>query len=140
METMVLKDPGISPSEKVLKNAMGKTCTVYEQLMTMVKAKGCDLVPEWHYYNDGKAWLCKVQYKKKTVFWLSVWSGYFKLTFYFAEKNRKGIGQLDIDPKIKESLAESNAIGKLFPLAIKIREKSQLKDVLRVIDYKKSLI
>ncbi|PKP08994.1 MAG: hypothetical protein CVU09_13085 [Bacteroidetes bacterium HGW-Bacteroidetes-4] len=37
---------------------------------------------QWRYYNDGKAWLCKVSYKKKTVFWLSVWEAYFKVAFY----------------------------------------------------------
>jgi len=140
METMILKDPAISPTKKVLEIALDKTYEVYEHLMTLITAKGFDLIPKWQYYNDGKAWLCKIQYKKKTVFWLSVWDKYFKIAFYFTEKNLSSIEQLKIDPKIKDKLVESNPIGKLFPLAIEIQKRAQMKDVLKIIEYKKRLI
>ena len=51
---------------------------------------------EWRYYNDGKAWLCKVVNKKKTVFWLSIWEHYFKTSFYFTEKHLESIDALNI--------------------------------------------
>jgi Protein of unknown function (DUF3788) len=140
METMILKDPTISPAKKNLEEALGKTYAAYEELITEITSKEFDLSPEWRYYKDGKAWLCKVQYKKKTVFWLSVWDKYFKIAFYFTEKNLKSIEQVKIDPKIKDKLVDSNPIGKLFPLAIEIHKRAQLKDALRIIEYKKSLI
>jgi hypothetical protein len=85
METMVLKQPSISPTKKVLENALGKSYAAYEELVNTITGDG--LTSQWKYYNDGKAWLCKVQYKNKTVFWLSVWDRYFKMGFYFTEKN-----------------------------------------------------
>jgi uncharacterized protein DUF3788 len=139
METMILKDPAVSPSATVLKNALKTTYSTYQELITAISAKGFDLAPQWQYYRDGKAWLCKVQYKKKTVFWLSVWDKYFKVVFYFTEKHFESIKQLDIDDKIKEKFVNGKAIGKMFPLAIKIEKTSQLRDVLRIIDYKKSV-
>jgi uncharacterized protein DUF3788 len=140
METMILNDPAVSPGTKVLENALNKSYAAYQELMTVITAKRFDLRPQWQYYNDGKAWLCKVQFKKKTVFWLSVWNNYFKVVFYFGAKNSNDIEQLEIDPKIKETFFKSAAIGKLFPLAMKIEKKLQLNDVLKLIDYKKSLI
>lgn len=139
METMVLREPRISPTKKVLENALGKAYAAYEELMTVITAKGVDLTPQWHYYNDGKAWLCKVQYKKKTVFWLSVWDKHFRIAFYFTQKNCQGIQDLDIDANIKKNFAETIASGKFLPLAMNINKKSQLKDALVVIGYKKSL-
>lgn len=139
METMVLKEPDVVPGKRVLENALGKTYAAYEELMTAVTAKGADLTPLWRYYNDGKAWLCKVQHKKKTVFWLSVFEKRFKITFYFTEKTAKGIAQLDVDKNVKRNLAGKKAIGKLLPLSINVNKKSQLKDVLTIIEYKKTL-
>jgi hypothetical protein len=139
METPALKDPAISPAKKVLQTALGKSYAAYEDLMTLVESDAFGLTPNWNYYNDGKAWLCKVQFKKKTVFWLSVWDHYFKLGFYFTEKNSKGIFDLDIDEEIKKGFKEHKSVGKLLPLVLSITKKVQLKDALKIIEYKKSL-
>ena len=139
METIVLKEPSLSPTKKVLKNALEKNFAVYEELMNTITGEKYDLLPAWHYYNDGKAWLCKVQYKSKTVFWLSVWNKYFKMTFYFTEKNRKPINELDIDDNIKKDFTGNKPVGRLLPLTLNISEKKQLKDAFKIIEYKKSL-
>lgn len=139
MEAPLLKDSAISPTKKVLENVLGKSYPVYEELINTIENKDYSLMPQWNYYNDGKAWLCKVQFKKKTVFWLSVWDKYFKMGFYFTEKNCKGIFDLDIDDSIKKEFKENKAIGKLLPLGLRIDKKAQLKDALKIIEYKKSL-
>ncbi len=137
---MLLKDPGISPTKNVLENALGKCFTVYEDLIDTITGKNYGLLTSWNYYKDGKAWLCKVQYKKKTVFWLSVWDKYFKLSFYFTEKTSKGISALDIDSGIKNGFKANNPVGRLLPLVINVNKKGQLKDVLKIIEYKISLL
>ena len=139
METIALKDPKVAPSEKVLQDALGKSYTAYNHLMNTITGKEYALEPHWNYYNDGKAWLCKVQFKKKTVFWLSVWERYFKLGFYFTEKNCKSILELDIDDNIKKEFKEGKPIGKLLPLGLSIHKKSELKDALKIIEHKKGL-
>jgi hypothetical protein len=138
METMVLTQPSISPTRKVLENALGKSFAAYEELMSTISGK-YDLVPAWRYYNDGKAWLCKVQYKKKTVFWLSVWNKYFKITFYFTARNIEAINKLDIDDSIKNDFTGNKAVGRLLPLSLTITKKEQLKDAFKIIECKKSL-
>lgn len=140
METMLLKDPGVSPTKNVLENALGKSFTVYEDLMDTITDKNYGLLPSWNYYKDGKAWLCKVQHKKKTVFWLSVWDKYFKLSFYFTEKTSKGIKALDIDSSIKNGFKTNKPVGRLLPLVINVNKKVQLKDVLKIIEYKIGLL
>ena len=80
-------------------------------------------MPEWNYYKDGNAWLCKVCLKKKTVFWLSVWDKYFRTGFYFSEKYRSGVMELDIGDDLKENFSQAKPIGKLIPLAISVNGK-----------------
>ena len=139
MEAPLLKDPAVSPTKKVLETVLGKSYPAYEELMNAIESESYDLTPQWNYYNDGKAWLCKVQFKKKTIFWLSIWDKYFKMGFYFTEKNCKGIFELDIDDSIKKEFKANKPIGKLLPLGFSINKKSQLKDALKIVEYKKNL-
>lgn len=137
-DQMLLRDPDILPSAEVLEKNLGKDIfVVFEELMTEISKK--ELSADWRYYRDGKSWLCKVINKKKTVFWLSIWDGFFKTSFFFTAKNCLAVGDLDIDNRIKEEFAQTKAIGKLLPLILDIRKKEQLSDLLKIIEYKKSL-
>lgn len=139
METPALKDPAISPKKEILENALGKSYTAYKELMNIIEGTAFGLTPKWNYYNDGKAWLCKVQYKKKTVFWISVCDKHFKLCFYFTEKNCKGVFALGIQSSIKKEFKEHKPIGKLLPLVLSVTKKDQLQDALKIVQYKMSL-
>lgn len=139
METIQLKDKQVLPDEKVLTSVLGESYSAYAGLIKTVTGDEFGLLPQWNYYNDGKAWLCKVVFKKKTVFWLSVWEGYFKVAFYFTERNCDAICGLDIAPEIKQSFMSADHIGKLIPLAVSVRSTDQLPDLLTIIAYKKGL-
>ncbi|KPJ96417.1 MAG: hypothetical protein AMJ53_00770 [Gammaproteobacteria bacterium SG8_11] len=139
METQLLRDQQIFPSKEVLENELGRSYLAFEELTKRLSDVKYGLTIEWRFYKDGKAWLCKVCHKKKTIFWLSVWDKYFKTTFYFTEKSGKGINELNIEEELKESFSRSKAIGRLIPLTININEKEQVKDVIKLVDYKKSL-
>ena len=140
METQLLRDPGIIPSAEVLKNGLGDSVyEVFESLMSTVTGTEYGLIYEWNYYNDGKVWLCKASHKKKTILWLSVWEGFFKTSFFFTEKHLEGIAALDIAEYIKEDFCKAKPVGKLLPMIFNIFQKEQLKDLLKVITFKKGL-
>ncbi len=137
MEGQLLRDPGIFPDEGVLEDALKGSYPAFEQWIMMIRGPEFGLVPEWRYYNDGKAWLCKVVDKKKTVMWLSVWDGFFRVSFFFTEKHRDGIAALDIDEGIKAGFAAGKPVGKLIPLILDVRSSRQLPDALAVAGFKK---
>ena len=139
METQFLRDPDQSPEKDVLENVLEESYLVYDELIKTITASDIGLVPQWNYYKDGKTWLGKVCYKKKTVFWLSVWDRYFKTGFFFTEKNCPGVENLDIDDNIKADFKNNKHIGRLFPLSIDINCRDQIDDLLKIIEYKKSL-
>ena len=139
MEKPLLTDPSVFPSPEVLQEVLADSFQVCEKTLAVITAEPYRLVPEWRYYNDGKAWLCKMGYKKKTIFWLSVWDGYFKAGFYFVERHLPGIGELDIDPTIKEALSVAKPFGTLYPVTLEMRKADQIGDLLCLIEYKKGL-
>ena len=135
--TMLLRDETVLPTNEVIKKVLGEELFgVYSELITSFTSE-LDLEPQWRYYNDGKAWLCKVVYRKKTILWLSLWQDCIKTSFYFTEKTLPGIMNLDIHPSIKEQTGNAAHIGKLIPLILDISRSEQLNNLKKIIQYKK---
>jgi len=139
-EIQLLRDAEITPTMDVLENIVGKDIfSVYEKIYKTITSSEFELNPEWNFYKDGKAWLCKVSYKKKTVFWLSVWDTGIKTGFYFTEKTRSGVLELAINDEIKQRFESVKLIGKLIPLTLVVENEAQLDDLKKLIVYKKAL-
>lgn len=136
---MLLRDADIFPSDKILEDALGEGFNVLVSFLETITNNEYALTLEWRYYNDGKAWLGKAVYKKKTIFWLSVWEGFFKTSFFFMEKHLEAIAKLDISETIKDEFAKAKTIGKLIPMIFDINKENQLGDLLTVVWFKKSL-
>ena len=136
MKIQLLKDPDVLPSAEVLKKVLDKKYQVFKEFITTAESEEFKLIPNWRYYKDGKAWFCKITLKKKTIVWLSVWSDCFKVAFYFTEKSGGGIPELRIDDSIKEFYLNHKPIGKLKPIVVEVRRKSQLVDINTLIKYK----
>jgi len=135
MDKPLLNDKNEFPDEEILKKILGNTYEFYQKLET-ISTNELDLVYNWHYYNDSKAWLCKVTYKKKTIFWLSVWNGYFKTSFFFLERHLEGITKLEMN---ENSFTVEKEWGKMIPLILEIDKKEIINDCLKIIEYKKKL-
>ena len=134
MEKQLLKEQEIFPSKEVLKNVLGKVYNVLEELETRLTQEDFALTFDWHYYRDSKAWLCKVSHKKKTVFWLSVWDGFIKTSFFFLERHLEGIAALKIN---KNAFTIQKEWGKMIPLIFNIKNKKQFPGLLKMIEFKK---
>lgn len=137
MKVQLLREQEIFPSREVLQDVLGKVYDVWAELESRVTQGELALTLDWNYYRDGKSWFCKVCHKKKTVFWLSVWEGFFKTAFYFTEKHLEGIAELDISEQIKKDFCRMKPIGKLLPMVINIDSQEQLTDLLKVVKFKK---
>ncbi len=135
MENLGLRDKDVFPSEDVLEKVLRDSYPAFEELNGVLSESG--LKPEWNYYNDGKAWLCKMLFKKKNIGWLSLWDGFFKTTFYFTEKHLASIADLDIAENIKEDFCRAKPSGKLMPMIIEVYRQEQLKDILTIVRFKR---
>ncbi len=132
----ILRDKHCQPTPIVLENAMEPNIyKIYNQLISRLNTE-LTINYQWHYYNDGKAWLCKFSYNKKTVQWLSVWQGFLKTSFYFTEKTKAGVLNIDISDEIKDSFVNAKPIGKLIPLVIDIFNDTQINSIIAIAEYK----
>ena len=133
-ENLRLTDPDIYPDEMVLKAALGSSYDAFLELMKLYENN--EMVYEWRYYSDGKAWLCKVQFKKRTIVWMSVWKGYAQATMYFPLRYLDDILGLKISAETRESIMNTKNVGKSKPCTFEIRNKKILNDFEEVMKFK----
>ena len=147
-EKQLLRNPDIKPLDDVIAGALGVSNNAYKKFVN--ELEDYDIQLEWRYYTDGKAWLAKGLYKwmgvrgghrETTVFWLSIWDGFFKVTIYFPEKSRTDVLSLPLDNNVKQMIADSKQMGKLkyFPLAFDLRSDKLFDAVFLLADFRKSM-
>ncbi|MCL2549755.1 MAG: DUF3788 domain-containing protein [Methanimicrococcus sp.] len=147
-ENLRLRDPEVTPTDEVLEQTLGGSYTAYTAFRD--SPAGFGIEQEWKYYTDGKAWFAKGlrkwttprgAKKEKTVYWLSAWDGYFRVTIYFKEKNRQEVQKTEVGDKTKQIIAEAKTMGKLmtFPLIFDIRTADLPADIGALIECKKRI-
>ena len=137
INSVELRDETIYPDIEVLSSVLGEAFESYLSLIDLYKKN--DLVNEWRYYKDGKAWLGKVQKKKKTIVWMSVWKGYTQAAIYFPVRLLDEILALDISEVQKEKIMQTKSVGKSKPCIFEIRNQDDLIDLEKVIQFKISI-
>lgn len=139
MDKPSLNDPKEYPDDQVLARQLGRAKPAWDAFAERMAADFGAGALEWRYYNDGKAWLGKVQHRKKTVCWVSVWDGFFKIGFYFTAKSDKDIEALPIPAELKQAYREHKGFGKLKPIGVEVKTKKALDAVYVLTRYKSSL-
>lgn len=144
----LLRNPDIQPSSDVIAKALGEANNVYMKFVN--ELSNHDIQLEWRYYTDGKAWLAKGIFKwtgvrggqnEVTVFWLSIWDGFFKVTIYFPEKVRTDVLNLPLNNEIKQIIEDSKQMGKLkyFPLVFDLCSDEMFETFFPLADFRKSI-
>lgn len=134
----LLRSQEQKPDEILFKSILEKeTFEIMKMMIQIFSIANIDF--EWRYYKDGKAWLGKATFKKKTIVWISIWDKFIKASFYFTEKTRPTVLTLDIDQEIKSSFATKEPVGKLIPLIVDIKNKEILQDFIVLLNHKKNL-
>lgn len=138
MNKNLLTDSSIILDNNYLKQYLEKSIyNIYTDIITFINN---DLESEynWKFYNDGKCWLCKVFYKRKTICWISLWENFIKFSFHFNSKNYNGVFDLNISEENKKAFKEIDKNQRSITMIFDIYSKSQIKDVKEVMKYKKS--
>jgi len=147
----LLRDANIEPTVEIIADGLGATNTVYVKFIGELKKYSISLM-DWRYYNDGKAWLSKGEYKwtttrgtnkVKPIFWLSIWEEAFRVSFFFSEKVRAELLSLPITEAAKEIINNTEANGKtmkFLSIIFDITDDSQLNDVYVLAQFRKENI
>jgi hypothetical protein len=129
-----LRDENAYPDEKLLQTILDKSYNTYSLLIELFNQY--EMTYAWRYYRDGKAWLCKVQKKKRTIIWMSAWKGFMQATIYFPHKDLESVYKLDISEVVRNKISATNDVGKSKPCIFELRDKQILEDFEKVMKLK----
>ena len=135
-EKPVLGDKNVFPSDEYLQSIIGDKMLMWKQLISYVKDNYKDITEEWRYYNDGKQWLFKMQKKKKTIFWATVYKETFRITFYFGNKAETVIEESTVPQKIKDDFRNAPRFGTLRPITTIVNENQDIDNIIKLINVK----
>lgn len=135
VNTKELVDKDIFPNELVLKRVLGRSYKAYCSLLEHFDNN--EMIYTWKYYHDGKAWLCKVQYKKRTIVWMSAWKGYMKATIYIPEKYISDLYKLVLNEETIKKIRKTKNVGKSKPCIFNICRKKDIKQFDIIMQFKK---
>lgn len=148
---MLLRDSNIKPTDNLIADCLGETNEVYKKFLEDLKAYNVSLM-EWKFYNDGKAWLSKGEYKwtttrgtnkTKPIFWISIWDGFFKISFNFSEKTKDELLHLPISADTKEYINNIKPNGnkmKFLSVIFDVDNDKQFDDILLLSQFRKENI
>ncbi len=144
----LLRDENIKPTDKIMADGLKNAWDAYKTFIQELKHYDITLM-DYRYYNDGKAWLSKGEYKwlttrgtkkVKPIFWLSIWEGFFKISFFFAKNIQNDLMNLSISDEAKEIIKNAKAMGKtmkFIPVIFDVTDNKQLNDIYILAKYKK---
>ena len=136
MNRPLLNDKNEYPNDDVLVRYLGKTKAIWDAFVVEISSTFPSMSFEWKFYNNGKSWLCKLVHKKKTMCWISIWENYFKVGFYFTDKDNKAITGLKIDQRLKDSYRSTKSSGRFKPLTIDVKTKKALLNIIELTRYR----
>ena len=145
----LLLDINIEPNDKMIASCLGNTNNTYINFIKELNKNDISLM-KWRYYKDGKAWLSKGEYewttprginKVKTIFWLSIWKDFFKISFFFSHNIKEILLKLPLSEETKNIIKETNPMGKMMrfmPVTFDVSNNNQLNDIFILANFKKS--
>jgi hypothetical protein len=123
MSASVLIDKNQRPTEDIIFSHIGNKKEIWISLFRYIREQHQDFAEEWRYYNDGKSWLLKVTRKAKTIFWLSVVDGSFRITFYFTDRAQQILEESNLSPALKDQFKTGKKYGKIRGVTLFFKNK-----------------
>jgi len=133
-ETKIFNDPGLRPDDEAVFSNAGKHKELWKEIINYMSSVYPGSTGGWNYYNDGKQWLYKMVYKKKTVYWASMMEGGFHITFYFGDKAEPAIMESGLSNSTKESFLTGKRFGKIRAISYRVDQMQDYSDIFKTID------
>jgi len=147
----LLRDPEIQPTDEIIAEGLGAAYKVYTKFVK--ELEHCDIsFMDWRFYNDGKSWLSKGEYKwitsrgtnkVKPIFWLSIWNGFFRVAFFFSFDIKNELLELPISQNAKELIGNAEPMGKtmrFLPIVFDVSSEEQLNDLYILSKFRKTRV
>jgi len=129
-------DKSIQPNEESIKEALGLKYKYWKEIRTSLNKEYEELKEEWKYYGQKSGWTLKLFYKKRNLFFFSVYEDYFAIAFVFGDKAVDAIINSNLPAKYIEEILAAKKYAEGRGIRIEVREKTDVKIILKLVEIK----
>lgn len=131
-----LSDSETYPSDDLIFSIIGDKRQVWEKSLNYLQDSYPGSSCGWKYYNDGKQWLFRGTYRKKTIFWISILNDTFRITFFLGGKAESLIAASSLSEALKKDFSAKEFTGPFRSVTINVEGLHDLDDIEKLIDLK----
>jgi hypothetical protein len=132
----ILLDKSISPGDQLLKDTLGTSFKLWEEIKKGIIGLYSPVTEEWKYYGAKSGWTMKLLYKKRNLFFFIPSEKYFTLGFVFGDKAVKEVEKSSLPKPMIEELLNAKKYAEGRGLRVVIKKKGDLKDVFELVRIK----
>ncbi len=126
----------VQPNEESLKEALGMNYKYWKEIKTELNAKYENLKEEWKYYGQKTGWTLKLFYKKRNLFFFSVYDDCFTVAFVFGDKAVDAITKSDIPSKYINEILAAKKYAEGRGLRLEVRDKVEIYIIIKLVGIK----
>ena len=136
MSASIFTDKSHQPDDQMLSEALGETNRVWEEIKKHLKSAYGELIREWKFYGKNYGWQLKTLRKKRNLFFIIPYDGYFKQIFIFGDKAVTAIEQSDLPDDIKETLRNARKYAEGRGLSLEVKSLEKIEIIKKLIEIK----
>lgn len=135
-EEKVFNKKDAMPDEEMVRKALGSSYAYLENIRQFVKEEIGETVEEWKFYGQKLGWTLKKYLKKRNLFFIGMYPGYFRIAFVFGERAANNVFDSDIAEVLKKELSEARKYAEGRGINIKVDDDTYLDDIKELIRIK----
>jgi len=136
MDKSVFTDKRNVPSGEDLREALGDTYPLWQEIRNYLLQKSPALTEEWKHPGEKHGWSFRIKDKKRVIVYLLPREGSFKAAFVFGTKAVEEVMKGKVADSIKNALAGARAYFEGKGIRVEIRDSSVMDDIRTLADIK----
>jgi hypothetical protein len=137
-EEKVFTAKDTTPDEEMVRKALGSSYEYLENIRQFVNEEIGETVEEWKFYGKKLGWTLKKFFKKRNLFFIGMYPGYFRISMVFGERAVNNVFCSDIAAALKKNLSEARKYAEGRGISIKVDNAACLEDIKELIRIKVS--
>ena len=136
MDISIFIDKTYKPEQKDLVSALGKTYSLWQDIVNLVYLKYPNAISDWNFPGQKYGWSFKIKDKKRAIIYLLPRDKRFMVALNFGQEAFKNIMASNISEEIKHSLESAKVYAEGRGIRIEVKNQKPLKDISQLIDIK----